>query len=93
MLELDGLNPQVAARLLAPFGQWRRYDEGRQSLIKGEIERVLAKEGLSRGTYENRLEDVGLKHSRPDSNKRIPPMPNQTFPDQIPAGAARISET
>ncbi len=52
VLELDGLNPQVAARLLAPFGQWRRYDEGRQSLIKGEIERVLAKEGLSRGTYE-----------------------------------------
>ncbi len=52
VLELDALNPQVAARLLAPFGQWRRYDGGRQALIKTEIERVLGKQGLSRGTYE-----------------------------------------
>ncbi len=52
VLELDALNPQVAARLLAPFGQWRRYDGGRQALIKTEIERVLGMQGLSRGTYE-----------------------------------------
>lgn len=52
VLELDLLNPQVAANLLTPFRQWRRYDVGRQRLIKGEIERVLSKNGLSRGTYE-----------------------------------------
>ncbi len=52
VLELDALNPQVAARLLAPFGRWRRYDEQRQALIRREIERVLGKKGLSRGTYE-----------------------------------------
>ena len=52
VLELDELNPQVAARLLSPFGQWRRYDVDRQSLIKTQIERVLKKDGLSPGTYE-----------------------------------------
>lgn len=52
VLELDELNPQVAARLLSPFGQWRRYDISRQALIKCQIERVLNKDGLSPGTYE-----------------------------------------
>ena len=52
VLELDELSPQVAARLLSPFGQWRRYDVDRQALIKTQIERVLKKDGLSPGTYE-----------------------------------------
>ena len=52
VLELDERNPQVAARLLSPFGQWRRYDADRQTLIKSQIERILAKDGLSPGTYE-----------------------------------------
>ena len=52
VLELDQLNPQVAARLLSPFGQWCRFDTTRQALIKSQVERVLNKDGLSRGTYE-----------------------------------------
>ena len=28
VLELDRLNPQVAARLLAALGRWRRFDAG-----------------------------------------------------------------
>jgi aminopeptidase N len=42
----------VAARLLAPLGQWRRFDAGRQSLIRGELSRILAKPELSADVYE-----------------------------------------
>ena len=52
VLELDAINPQVGARLLAPLGRWRRYDEGRRGHMKGQLERILAKDGLSRDIYE-----------------------------------------
>lgn len=52
VMVLDELNPQVAARLLAPLGQWRRFDSDRQELIQGQLDRVLAKSGLSRDVYE-----------------------------------------
>jgi aminopeptidase N len=52
VLELDRLNPSVAARLLTSLGRWRRFDEARQALMRAELERVLAAEGLSRDSYE-----------------------------------------
>ena len=59
ILELDALNPQVAARLLAPLGQWRRFDTSRQELMRGELERVLAKSALSRDVYEVASKSLG----------------------------------
>jgi aminopeptidase N len=52
IIELDRLNPQIAARLLGAFGRWRRYDEARRTLMKAEIERILATPKLSRNSYE-----------------------------------------
>ena len=52
VIELDATNPQVGARLLAPLGRWRRFDEARQALMKGALERILAKPNLSRDIYE-----------------------------------------
>ncbi|GAB4181429.1 MAG: aminopeptidase N [Thalassobaculales bacterium] len=52
VLTVDRLNGQVAARLFAAFTRWRRYDAGRQALMRAEIERVLATPGLSRDVYE-----------------------------------------
>ena len=52
VLELDPLNPQVAARLLTPLGRWRRFDTDRQALMKAALERVLAAPSLSRDAYE-----------------------------------------
>jgi aminopeptidase N len=52
VLELDPMNPQIAARLLGAFNRWRRYDGTRQTLMKAELERVLATPRLSRDTYE-----------------------------------------
>ncbi len=52
VLELDPLNPQIASRLLRSLVRWRRYDVGRQALMRAELERVLATEALSKDVYE-----------------------------------------
>ena len=52
VLALDSANPQVAARLLPPLGRWRRFGEGRQDLMRAELERILAAESLSKDVYE-----------------------------------------
>jgi aminopeptidase N len=49
---LDGLNPQIAARLLRIMSRWRRYDHQRQSLMHKAFERVLAIPNLSRDVFE-----------------------------------------
>jgi aminopeptidase N len=52
VLELDPLNPQIASRLLRALIRWRRFDPGRQALMRAELERVLGSETLSRDSYE-----------------------------------------
>ena len=44
---LDALNPQIAARMLAPLTQWRRYDANRQDLIRSQLTRIGARASLS----------------------------------------------
>jgi aminopeptidase N len=50
--KLDGINPQTAARLAAAFETWRRYDSGRQQLIRAELETIGSASGLSNNLYE-----------------------------------------
>ncbi len=52
LIELDSLNPQVAARMLGAFGNWRRYDADRQALMQAELERILAVPVLSKDSFE-----------------------------------------
>jgi len=52
VIEVDGLNPQVASRLVSAFNAWRRFDGDRQALVKGELERILKTEGLSNDVFE-----------------------------------------
>jgi aminopeptidase N len=52
VLALDQPNPQLAARLVQPLGQWRRYDAGRQKLMRAALDRILRTSGLSPNTYE-----------------------------------------
>ena len=52
VLELDAMNPQMAARLVSAFNPWRKYDPDRQALMKARIEEILGAPGLSRGVYE-----------------------------------------
>ncbi len=49
---LDPRNSQVAARMVAPLGRWRRQDAARQALMRAALERVLATPGLSKNTFE-----------------------------------------
>jgi len=37
---LDELNPQIASRMITPLTQWRRYDQGRQQLMRDQLERI-----------------------------------------------------
>jgi len=57
--ELDPLNPQVAARLVGAFGQWRRYDNYRQTRMKAALEQIVSTEGLSRDVYEIASKTLG----------------------------------
>ena len=52
IIVLNKLNPQIASRLLAPLTRWRKYDAGRQGLMKSELERILASGELSSDVYE-----------------------------------------
>ncbi len=52
VLELDKLNPQVAARMARGFDRWRKFDAARQGLARAELERIRAAEGLSRDVAE-----------------------------------------
>ena len=52
LIKLDALNPQTTARMCTAFETWRRYDPARQGLIRAQLERILAKDGLSRDTTE-----------------------------------------
>src|SRR3990170_166514 len=50
-LEIDGFNPQVAARLLGAFESWRILEPGRQAHARAVLE-GLAAEPLSTDSYE-----------------------------------------
>jgi len=52
ILELDPLNPQVAARLVGALSRWRRFDGNRQELMRAQIERIKAQPHLSRDVGE-----------------------------------------
>jgi aminopeptidase N len=52
VIALDALNPQVAARMAGAFNPWTRYDDRRRGLMKSELNRIAAVEGLSRAVSE-----------------------------------------
>ncbi|MEQ9125296.1 MAG: aminopeptidase N, partial [Alphaproteobacteria bacterium] len=51
-LALDRLNPQTAARMLAPLGRWKRMDTARQAKMKDALRTILEADGISRDVYE-----------------------------------------
>ena len=52
VLELDGLNPSVASRVVSCFNLWKRFDPARQALMRAQLERIVARPGLSKDVYE-----------------------------------------
>lgn len=58
VIELDKLNPQVAARIVACFDVWEKLPEGQQTKAKKSLERMLA-QGLSSNTHEIVVKALG----------------------------------
>ena len=52
VIQLNGLNPQIASRQLAPLTRWRKYDSARQALMKAELERIRHSGELSSDVFE-----------------------------------------
>jgi len=52
ILQLNTINPQIAARLVTPLINWKRYDSKRQELMRGQLERIANTPELSRDVYE-----------------------------------------
>ncbi|WP_421937557.1 aminopeptidase N [Phenylobacterium sp.] len=52
IIAVDRFNPMTAARLVDPLGGWKRLKPELGSLMKAELERIVAVEGLSKNVYE-----------------------------------------
>ncbi|AIJ09616.1 MULTISPECIES: aminopeptidase N [Edwardsiella] len=52
LADLNTRNPQVAARMVDPLIRLKRYDAGRQALMRQQLESLLALESLSGDLYE-----------------------------------------
>lgn len=52
VLRLNDINPQVAARIVSGLARWRQLDAARGSLMKKQLERILAAPALSRNVYD-----------------------------------------
>ena len=59
LIELDGINPQTAARMALPLGRWRRFDDGRAEKMTAALRRILARKDLSRDMFEIASKSLG----------------------------------
>mmetsp|Transcript_18258 Transcript_18258/g.26769 ORF Transcript_18258/g.26769 Transcript_18258/m.26769 type:complete len:1003 (-) Transcript_18258:132-3140(-) len=50
--ELDKINPQIASRVAGSLIQWKRYDEKRGQLMKGELEKLVSMKPISDNLFE-----------------------------------------
>lgn len=71
-IKLDDINPMVAADTVKSLTRWKRFDPERQEMMKGALEKVLAKPGLSKNVYElvsKSLDDADVKKAKIKENK------------------------
>jgi len=52
VIELDQLNPQVAARMVQPLTMWARLDGARQEKMQACLREIIAQTGVSKDVYE-----------------------------------------
>jgi len=52
IMKLDAINPQVSARIVAPFTHWQHFDDERQALMKNALQSILDNDNLSKDVYE-----------------------------------------
>ncbi len=49
---VDAFNPQMAARLVSQFNQWKRFDEDRRALMQESLEGIAGRKDLSKDVFE-----------------------------------------
>jgi aminopeptidase N len=52
IISLNGINPQVAARMTRSFDRWKRFDDKRQAEARKQLERIRDTEKLSKDVAE-----------------------------------------
>jgi aminopeptidase N len=52
IIQLNAINPQIAARLVSPFTTWKKYDGERQRMMRDQLERIITIEDLSGDVFE-----------------------------------------
>lgn len=52
IIEVDGINPQVASRLASSFKDYKRLTKPLKALMGKELEQILELDGLSKNVYE-----------------------------------------
>ncbi|MCP4042707.1 MAG: aminopeptidase N [Gammaproteobacteria bacterium] len=60
VLDLDPLNPQVAARLLGAMSRWNRFDEERRRQMHAQLDRIVTTQPLSKDVYEVAHKSLGI---------------------------------
>jgi aminopeptidase N len=63
VIDIDGFNPQVAARLAGAFESWRIFEPKRRALAVSALRRVLAKKDVSSDVFEIVTKLVGEEPS------------------------------
>ena len=59
IVKADAINPQTAARFVAPLGRWRRLEPVRAAKMREALERILAAPGLSKDVLEQASKSLG----------------------------------
>ena len=59
IIQLDRINPQIAARLTSVFSRWRQYNQGRQVMMQQQLQRILDSGSLSKDVYEIASKSLG----------------------------------
>ena len=83
VLELDPLNPQIAARLARAFDRWSKFGTGRQAHARAALERIRGAPALSRDVAEvvtKALEQVALAEFLASQGIQSTPEAGQTTP-------------
>ena len=52
IIELNAINPQIAARLLTPMRDWKNYTQNRQEKIRESLKKILVQPNLSPDVFE-----------------------------------------
>jgi len=52
ILQIDQLNPQIAARLLTPLTRWKKFSAERQALMQAQLQRIKSSSELSKDVFE-----------------------------------------